>query len=203
MGIQERRERHKEELRHQILDAAGQLFAKEGYESVSMRKIAQKIEYSPTTIYLYFKDKNELLQEICDLTFEKLVRRLLSAIDKHSDPLEALLSGSHAYIDFGVTHPDHYLSTFVVHHYHPIQENSEEFLESTGGKAFSILIDGIEKCVEAGIFREVDRLEAATSWWAMLHGATILLISEKKFPWMKNEEFLKNSFDVMVRGFSK
>ena len=60
MGVKERREREKESLRQDILDVAREMFATEGYESVSMRKIADKIEYSPTTIYLYFKDKNEL-----------------------------------------------------------------------------------------------------------------------------------------------
>ena len=56
MGIKERRAREKEQLRRQILSAARELFVNEGYENVSMRKIANKIEYSPTTIYLYFKD---------------------------------------------------------------------------------------------------------------------------------------------------
>ena len=57
MGIKERRERQKEHLREEILEAARELFLKEGVENVSMRAIAKRIEYSPTTIYLYFKDK--------------------------------------------------------------------------------------------------------------------------------------------------
>jgi len=203
MGIRARKERHKEELRQQILEAAGELFAKEGYESVSMRKVARKIEYSPTTIYLYFKDKNDLLRNICDQMFQKLIGRLLIATANQSDPLAALLAGSRAYIDLGINHPNHYLSTFIVHHHHPIPENSEEFMDSIAGRAFGILIEGIDKCVREGVFREVDLLETATSWWAMLHGATILLISEKRFPWMDNEAFIRNSLDLMVQGLKK
>jgi len=70
MGVQERRAREKKELRQEILDAARDLFVREGFENVSMRKIAEKIEYSPTTIYLYFQDKADLLDCICEETFE-------------------------------------------------------------------------------------------------------------------------------------
>ncbi|MFX8778120.1 helix-turn-helix domain-containing protein, partial [Acinetobacter baumannii] len=61
MGINERKEKQKLELKRLILDASMKLFVEEGFENVSIRKIADLIEYSPTTIYLYFKDKNEIL----------------------------------------------------------------------------------------------------------------------------------------------
>jgi AcrR family transcriptional regulator len=68
MGVQERRARQKEGVREEILDAARTLFVKEGYEHVSMRKIAEKVEYAPGTIYLYFRDKAEILDRICEET---------------------------------------------------------------------------------------------------------------------------------------
>ena len=87
MGIKERREREKENLRRDILDVAREMFATEGYESVSMRKIADKIEYSATTIYLYFKDKNELLYQICEETFEQLGRQIREISEPETDLL--------------------------------------------------------------------------------------------------------------------
>jgi AcrR family transcriptional regulator len=60
MGIAERRSKHKENLRQAILDAAKKLFLRDGYHATSIRKIAQEIEFSPTTIYLYYKDKAEI-----------------------------------------------------------------------------------------------------------------------------------------------
>ena len=75
MGTKERRAREKEQLRRQILVAARELFVNEGYESVSMRKkFANKIEYSPTTIYLYFKDKADLLDSVCKETLPEPVK---------------------------------------------------------------------------------------------------------------------------------
>ena len=74
MGITERREREKEEVRGRILDAARDLFARDGYDAVTMRKIAEAIEYSPTAIYLHFKDKDTLVRELCNADFDSLAR---------------------------------------------------------------------------------------------------------------------------------
>ena len=64
MGILERKEKQREEIRKMILEASMQLFVKEGFENVSIRKIADLIEYSPTTLYIYFKDKNEIFSSL-------------------------------------------------------------------------------------------------------------------------------------------
>ena len=76
MGVKERRAREKEQLRRRILSAARELFVTEGYESVSMRKIADMIEYSPTTIYLYYEDKADLLDSVCKETLLNLLNTL-------------------------------------------------------------------------------------------------------------------------------
>ncbi|MBK7849805.1 MAG: TetR/AcrR family transcriptional regulator [Bacteroidetes bacterium] len=71
MGITERKEKQKAELKNQILDASVKLFSEHGYNGVTIRKIADLIEYSPTTVYLYFKDKNEILYELHQIGFKK------------------------------------------------------------------------------------------------------------------------------------
>ena len=73
MGITERREREREEVRRKILDAARDLFATEGYANVTMRKIAEAIEYSPTTIYGHFEDKDDLVDALCHEDFARLL----------------------------------------------------------------------------------------------------------------------------------
>ncbi len=93
MGTRERRERQKENLRQEIFDAASDLFSKEGYGQVSMRKIADKIEYSPATIYLYFKDKDDLLHQICEDTFAHLRNRLGIIEKKYGKTFEGLKRG--------------------------------------------------------------------------------------------------------------
>jgi AcrR family transcriptional regulator len=72
MGILERKERDRVEMRERIIDVAIEMFVQEGYEKTSIRNIAEKIEYSPATIYLYYKDKDELLYDVQAQAFEKL-----------------------------------------------------------------------------------------------------------------------------------
>src|SRR5438034_10599041 len=102
MGIKERQLEQRERLRRSMLDAAAELFVKEGYESVSMRRIAQKINYSPMSIYGYFRDKAELLDTICEETFAKLIqhKRLPKPEDYPGDPVGYLKAGLRAYIEF-------------------------------------------------------------------------------------------------------
>src|SRR5947207_12391125 len=72
MGIAERKERDKEDVRRKILEAAHDLFETQGYENVTMRAVADAIEYSPTTIYLHFANKDALVEALCFADFEKL-----------------------------------------------------------------------------------------------------------------------------------
>src|SRR5215475_12985657 len=113
MSVQERRAREKANIREEIIDAARDLFVKEGYEHVSIRKIAEKIEYAPGTIYLYFRDKAEILERLCDETFSKLMQRMQAIHKDQSEPLESLRRGLRTYIQFGVDNPNHYIVTFV------------------------------------------------------------------------------------------
>src|SRR6476659_4536510 len=112
MGSTERREREREEIRARILDAARELFISEGYDAVTMRKIAQRIEYTPTAIYFHFKDKAALLRELCGVDFLALQKKLLG-LEKVNDPIEKLQRLGQAYIEFALEHPNHYRLMFM------------------------------------------------------------------------------------------
>src|SRR3984893_19590013 len=102
MSVKERRARQKQSIREEILDAARTLFVTEGYEHVSMRKIAEKIEYAPGTIYLYFRDKAEILDRICEETFSKLLRKMEAIKHDTTAPLDKLRRVLRTYIQFGL-----------------------------------------------------------------------------------------------------
>src|SRR5882724_7399258 len=139
MGVRERRAREKRFLRQEILDAASELFVKEGFENVSMRRIADRIEYSPTTIYLYFKDKAELLESICQETFSKLTERLTKILEQPGDPTDRLKRGLMAYIEFGLENPHHYRSTFMMPMPEGFDSENCSKPESPGIQAFDFL----------------------------------------------------------------
>ncbi len=194
MASNARRAREKQLLRREILDAARALFIREGYDNVSMRKIAEKIDYSPTTIYLYFKDKQDLLFALCEETFSGLVQEL-SALEKTSrDPVEGLRKGLKTYVEFGLRHPQHYLLTFVIPHEHGHDVNAE----TMGMKAFAFLPRAIQECIEQKKFRRVDAAVASQAIWAAVHGVTSLLIVHKDFPWVKKDLLVEAVIDAAL-----
>ncbi len=203
MGMTERRHRQKESLRLEILAAAGELFAKEGYESVSIRRIAEKIEYSPTTIYLYFRDKRELIDEIINQTFALLSQKLeKKVLEAGNDPVARLKAGLKAYIEFGLKHPDQYRVAFMT----PCHAVCDGVIktEGPGGRAFQYLTQGVSLCVKAGLFRDTDVLAISQSLWLIIHGVTALKITHAKaFPWIEHERLVDLTLDTAIRGLLK
>lgn len=202
MGVRERKARQKKFLRQEILDAASELFVKDGYENVSMRRIADKIEYSPTTIYLYFKDKAELLEQVCQETFARLSLVLARIQQQPGDPVERLKRGLVAYIKFGLENPHHYRATFMM----PVPDgfNEEKYHQpdSPGMQAFDFLRRCVSDCVSAGRFRKVDVELVSQTFWAGIHGLTALLITHRHFPWVEREQVIHSMVDTMVGGAS-
>src|SRR6478752_3088556 len=112
MGTSERRARERDELRQKILTAATELFLENGFETVSMRKIAEKIEYAPSTIYLYFEDKDEICAAIANEALEVLIKGLEDIEQKNLPALEATRASMRWYIDFGLANPHQYRLVF-------------------------------------------------------------------------------------------
>src|SRR5438105_9099509 len=111
MASIDRRERERLETRTRIMDAARDLFAKEGYDAVSMRRIADAIEYSPTAIYVYFTDKAELMRELCRADFGA-INAANADVLAIPDPIERIRRLGEGYIRFAISHPNHFSLMF-------------------------------------------------------------------------------------------
>jgi len=204
MGLKERKARQKKFLRQEILDAASELFVEEGYENVSMRRIAEKIEYSPTTIYIYFRDKAELLEQVCQETFSRLNVILTRLSEQPGDPVERLKRGLTAYVRFGLENPHHYRATFMM----PIPEgfDKEKYHrpDSPGMLAFDILRRNVYECINASKFRNVDPELISQTLWAGVHGVTALLITfDDGFPWVGQDQLIHSTIDTLLAGVAK
>jgi AcrR family transcriptional regulator len=114
MGIAERKEREREEVKDLILNAAREIFLKDGYESTSIRKIAKRIEYSPGIIYHHFKDKNDLLLALHDKAFECKINALFTSVQHIADPAERLRATGIGYIEYGLSNPQDYELMFIL-----------------------------------------------------------------------------------------
>lgn len=179
------------------MDAAREMFVAEGYANVSMRKIADKIGYSATTIYLYFKDKNDLLHQICEQTFARLAANI-KAINLLSDnPLEKLRSGLREYVYFGLKHPSQYEIVFIT----PLPREAEgDFEESNGKVAFDTLRTVITECVEANLLKHGNVELLSQTLWAGIHGVTSLLIQHGNFPFVEREKLVDSVIDTLISG---
>jgi len=197
MGSKQRRAREKQDLREEILDAARALFVKEGYESVSIRKIADRIEYAPGTIYLYFRDKAEILDRICEETFRKLLLRMQAIHEDPSPPLDKLRRGLRTYIHFGLENPNHYIVTFVQAKLH---QESKPVFQSVGKEAFSCLRNGVQECIDARLLVSDDADELGQTLWAGIHGLTALLISCTGFPFVEQTRLIDRMVHTLVEG---
>ncbi len=145
MGIVERKEREKEEMRKLILEAAQKLFLETGFEKVSIRNIADAIEYSPATIYLYFKDKDEIFYVIHENAFDLLDKELRQH-DVIADPFERLGALGRTYMQFGIENPDYYELMFIMRA--PMEQIKNEEKWKAGECAFGYLLTTLAECLE-------------------------------------------------------
>ena len=197
MSTTDRRQRHRASLRREILDAASQLFVEEGYHRLTMRRLAERIEYSPTTIYLYFKDKNELLAAVCEETFSRLAAKLERLQKTAGTPMGHLRDGLRTYIEFGLAHPNQYLVTFMSPS--PAMDGAS-FEGSAGSRAFDTLRQSVRACSENGDIHTADVEMTAQALWAGVHGVTSLFITMKGFPFVDRAALVEHTIDTLTGG---
>lgn len=188
------------DLRREIMDAASELFAVEGYMNTSMRKIANKIGYSPTTIYLYFRDKDDLLRQICDETFSNLTRNITAINELSGDPLDKLRLGLKEYIQFGLNHPTHYYVLFGMKMAETNMADQENSESSEGSRAFDTLRAAVGACVAANLLRSNDIELISQTLWAGIHGITSLLNNHPDFPWLNRGQVIDSVLDTLIAG---
>jgi AcrR family transcriptional regulator len=197
MSIVERKERQKESLRREILDASREILLAEGYASLSMRRIAERIEYSPTTIYLYFKNKDDILYHLCVETLERQFEAISAAGSDEPSPRLRLRAALRAYIDFGLTEPDRYKITYMADLSRYVSTAS--ILEQGGvaDKLIELMCHRVnDALVEAGCKRDAKSVFQAL--WGHCHGIVSLLISHPDFPWIERENLIETGLDLSL-----
>ncbi|MBK7428954.1 MAG: TetR/AcrR family transcriptional regulator [Saprospiraceae bacterium] len=172
MGISDRKEREKTELRSLILKAAKKLFLEQGIEKTSIRNIADAIEYSPGTIYHYFQDKDSIFHEIHTEGFQELGKKM-AVLHEVENPFERLKAMGKIYIKFAFENTDMYDLMFI-------KQAPMDFLEKMdcewdeGQATFDVLRHTVQGCMEQGYFKGQE-LEAVTFMvWSAVHGMVTL-----------------------------
>ena len=205
MGPGDRRERERQEVRRKILDAARELFATQGYEAVTMRQIAEKIEYTPTAIYFHFQDKEQLMNELCSIDFLDLAFEMNRLGADVRDPIARLRLIGGAYAQFGLTHPNHYRLLFMTPRPDPTPEDVAIRKGDPAQDAYAFLRATVIEVIATGNLRKEFRDPELVSQllWASVHGVVSLHIAQcnnRWLAWRPADELVSAMFDITVRG---
>jgi AcrR family transcriptional regulator len=194
----------REHLRTLILDAARSLFVERGIEAVSMREIAKKINYSATTLYNHFVDKEALLQAVCDTDFLALAQGM-QEIMQIPDLIERLKALYLGYARFALQYPNHYRLMFMTPHpnCHPDASSIEQ--GNAEQDAYAQLQQIVRAVYAADLFRaDIGECELIVqTLWAGVHGVSsmeITLGKDQWVAWTPIEDRLNLMLDVMLRG---
>jgi AcrR family transcriptional regulator len=193
MGIAERKIRQREEVRCSILNAAWQLVKEEGWQSLSIRKIADAIEYSVPVIYDHFENKEAILLEFTKKGFRLLTEVLEKAVEDHSDPEKQLEVMAFAYWQFAFEHKEYYQLMYGVG-----MPGCETVKRVEELKRFTTLIkSAIENLAEKNGFKDLDPFLKMHTFWSMLHGLISINMLNKEI----NEELNKMVLKDFIKGF--
>ena len=189
MGISERKEKQKLEIKKAILDASMKLFVEQGYENVSIRKIADLIEYSPTTVYLYFKDKNEILFNLHEIGFQKM-GEYTAPLWTIKNPLVRLHKMGEYYIQFGLENPEFYDLMFILQAPMEALEAVENCEWKSGDQALGRLKETVQECMDKKLIEKGDVDAIAIAIWGMVHGMVSLAIRNRFNKMLASEQIV-------------
>lgn len=176
MAIKDRKERDKLDRRKLIIESATRLFLEQGYDKTSIRNIADDIEYSPATIYLYFKEKDEIFYVIHEQGFE-LLGKEFTPLSQIGNPFERLWEMGKVYLKFGLENPDYYDLMFIMRA--PLAEIECHSTWDAGDNAFQYLLNTVSECLEQGLIKAGDPNIASMSVWSFVHGLVSLRIRDR------------------------
>jgi len=197
MGTTERKAREKEELKALILKAARKLFVEKGIGQTTIRNIADSIDYSIGTVYVYFRDKNEILHALHTQGFVDLGGQL-KVLFNVKDPMERLKAMGKVYINYGLDNPEMYDLMFTLKAPMEFLETIQKDEWDEGKASFELLKTTVKQCMDAGHFKGHKLEPLSFLIWGCVHGMCSLEISSRT----KNVS-IKNPENIVAAGYDE
>jgi AcrR family transcriptional regulator len=203
MVSSERKERQRATLRQQILDAAREITIRDGFAALTMRKIAQAIEYAPGTIYLYFESRDEIAIQLCRQGYQELLE-CLQPTANIADPRDRLRSIAAAYVDFGLTNPATYRLIFMEDPKFTNAALSEVPIDrgdGAGMRSFQLLVTIFDDMkAERMLSLDANSARLAEIFWTSLHGILSVKLTFPGFLTIPSEELVTTMTDTFLAG---
>lgn len=204
MSIADRKKLEKEVLRNKILDAANGIIISEGFEKLSIRKIADAIEYSPAVIYNYFKDKAEIVSSILNNNSDKIINMLKKIQFDEQKPDNTLREGLEEYIKLVLENPQYYRA--VIMSDNPLEQEKTGMMYK-GVSEEKQTINYMKKIIDMGIEKELfvqgNGELLAQIIWASTYGLLSRLIIEKQLSVEQRTRLIQAHIDFMIKGLKK
>lgn len=178
MSISERKQKEKETLKLLILNAAKKLFVEKGIEQTTIRNIADAIDYSVGTVYVYFKDKNAIFHDLHSIGFKEL-GHYFSQLFTITDPMERLRKMGSTYMKFAVENAEMYDLMFNLKAPMEYLENQKNDLWSEGNETFGYVKKTVEDCMRIGHFEGHNSEGLSFMIWSLVHGMCSLEIRQR------------------------
>ena len=198
MGTRERQDRERQAIRQAILDAAHDLFVAESYRNVSIRKIAERIGYSPAAIYTYFPSKDDIFFALAEEGFRRLDAKVRS-VQGQADPLEDVRACWWAYYEFSKEHREFFELMFV-------DRSVPQITEQWTGLAFvhqmlEFAAARIQRCVDAEIFPADTNAEIAMHLiWGALTGPAVIGSGCRLAPGEDPDALARDVLELVLAG---
>jgi len=201
MGIKERQDRERQAVRQAILDAARDLFVTEGYRNVSIRKIAERIEYSPAAIYSYFPSKDDIFYGLAEEGFRRLDAKVRASMADGvpDDPLAQMRACWWAYYEFSKEDREFFELMFV-------DRSVPRITDEWTGLAFvhqmlEFANNRIQRCIDAGIFpANTNAAVAMHLVWGALTGPAVIGSGCRLSPGEDPDALARDVLELAIAG---
>jgi AcrR family transcriptional regulator len=189
------------ERRGEILAAAARIFNSDGYDGATIRRIADEVGLSSTALYMHFRDKDEILVEICQGAMEQLLTLAADIASQNKPAVQRARDMVEAYINFGLDNPSTYRLVFCSHGRH-LSPESQTPVEMLGDRCFRKLHGVVEEIAQQGRLKGPCASVAAQVLWSAGHGLVSLMITQPDRQWapaaLLTDTLLDGVFDGLV-----
>lgn len=200
MGSKERKERERDQRRELILSAASEIVSREGIGKLSIRKIANQIEYSPAIIYHYFRDKEEILEHLLHMGYQKILNGFALAIEKSDNPRDRIIGLAQNYINQALQNPEEYRN-FMLNDSPRVLEQTAVLFQGAAAKrpAVGMLCQAIkELCPQDCPAAQIEL--TAQVIWASIFGLILRLIIENDLPEKQRQKLIAQHTNIVLNG---
>lgn len=199
IDVKTRREQQRAEIRADLVAAAHALVKDEGYEGLTIRKLADRAGLATMSVYSYFADKQSILEAMAEDAFVELARRC--DMRRTADPLESLTGGLEEYVTFGLENPNEYRTVFMTPQVHVHQDKTFDDLEAHN-PAFQGLLMAVQDCIDAKALSG-DARAIATILWTVAHGAVSLILTFSLYPFGDPKAYANRVIELALSGIKQ